>query len=165
MIPENKQIHRLIEPQNTNSTNFHTIKTPISNRKLPNLEFMYSINLKAQKRRSKISAEHRCSELQVSSVQSDRGKVRGTWVAKSSRMPSLLIPCSRQSCFQNSMPIWFPHCPTCNVMISRGISLSLSFPHFLSHLGFLSLLLPLTEDLKFSFAGSRSQFKSPISGQ
>lgn len=44
-----------------------------------------------------------------------------TWVAKSSRMPSLLIPCSRQSCFQNSIPIWFPHCPTCRVMISLGM--------------------------------------------
>lgn len=24
--------------------------------------------------------------------------------------------------FQNSVPIWFPHCPTCKQMISRGIS-------------------------------------------
>uniref|UniRef100_A0A0A9EEL6 TUBG2 n=1 Tax=Arundo donax TaxID=35708 RepID=A0A0A9EEL6_ARUDO len=31
------------------------------------------------------------------------------------------MPCSRQSCFQNSIPIWFPHCPTWIVMISRGI--------------------------------------------
>lgn len=42
-------------------------------------------------------------------------------VANSSRMPSLCIPCSAQSCFQNSIPTWFPHCPTCNVIISRGI--------------------------------------------
>lgn len=49
-----------------------------------------------------------------------------TWVAKSSSMPSLEIPCSKQSCFQNSIPIWFPHCPTCSVMISRGISFASS---------------------------------------
>ena len=34
------------------------------------------------------------------------------------------MPCSRQSCFQNSIPIWFPHCPTWIVMISRGIFFS-----------------------------------------
>ena len=32
-----------------------------------------------------------------------------------------LMPCSAQSCFQNSEPIWFPHWPSCKVMISRGI--------------------------------------------
>ena len=51
-----------------------------------------------------------------------RDETRNTWVAKSSRIPSLLIPCSEQSCFQNSIPIWFPHCPTCRVMISRGMA-------------------------------------------
>ena len=34
----------------------------------------------------------------------------------------LLIPCSWHSRFQNSVPTWFPHCPTCTVMISRGIT-------------------------------------------
>ena len=51
------------------------------------------------------------------------------WVTYSSRKPSLLMPCSAQSCLQNSVPTallafqlpWFPHCPTCKVMISRGI--------------------------------------------
>lgn len=70
-----------------------------------------------------------------------RGRV-DTWVAKSSRMPSLLIPCSRQSCFQNSIPIWLPHCPTCRVMISLGI-----FPFAakleLKYLGFLQELRDL----------------------
>ena len=65
-------------------------------------------------------------------------------VAKSSKMPSLLMPCSSQSCTQRQglqtrlcfqevclrcvltlsqklEPIWLPHCPTCKVMISLGM--------------------------------------------
>lgn len=66
-------------------------------------------------------------------------------VAKSSKMPSLLMPCSSQSCTQRQSlqtclclqevhsrciltlsqklePIWLPHCPTCKVMISLGMA-------------------------------------------
>ena len=32
-------------------------------------------------------------------------------------------PCRRRrTCFQNSVPIWLPHWPTCSVMISRGMA-------------------------------------------
>ena len=31
----------------------------------------------------------------------------------------LLIPCSAQSNFQNSAPIWLPHCPTCGITCFR----------------------------------------------
>lgn len=29
---------------------------------------------------------------------------------------------TQRTFFQNSDPIWLPHCPTCNVIISRGMS-------------------------------------------
>lgn len=49
-------------------------------------------------------------------------------------MPSLLMPCSKHNCFQNSIPIWFPHCPTCRVIISRGIfTKPVSNPPFRHH--------------------------------
>lgn len=50
------------------------------------------------------------------------------WVAKSSRRPSLPIPCPRQSCFQNSIPIWLPHCPIWMVMISATGTASVGVP-------------------------------------
>lgn len=67
----------------------------------------------------------------------ERERRERTWVAKSSRMPSLLMPCSRQSCFQNSIPIWFPHCPTCRVIISLGIFFFSIYPEWKIKLGFL----------------------------
>ena len=45
-------------------------------------------------------------------------------------MPSLLMPCSAHSFLQNSLPTWFPHCPTCKQMISRGILLLLLLLYF-----------------------------------
>jgi len=81
-----------------------------------------------------------------------------TWVAKSSRMPSLLIPCSRQSCFQNSMPIWFPHWPTWRVMISLGIFAVVARVWWRGRLCFSKTRMTLKSIQNYAFFGSNLPF-------
>ena len=55
---------------------------------------------------------------------------------------------------QNSDPIWFPHCPTCSVMISRGIFTK----HYLSCLNsYIGAQAPRVPVKKTSYATTRLQ--------
>ena len=55
-------------------------------------------------------------------------------VAKSSRLPSLLMPCSWQSCCQNCCPTLLPHWPAWSVMISLyGICISTGVHSYAFH--------------------------------